>query len=330
MTLALFALNASRPFGDAVARALGRELAAHEEREFEDGEHKARPLESVRGRDVYVVQSLHGDPRQSANDKLVRLLFFLGAVRDAGAGRVTALVPYLCYARKDRKTKSRDPVTTRYVAGLFEAVGVDRVVTLDVHNLAAYQNAFRIATENLEARELFAAHSLGRAEELAVVSPDVGGVKRAEAFRQALEARLDRPVAAGFMEKHRSAGRVSGEILVAEVTDRTVLLIDDLIASGTTLVRAARACLERGAERVIGLASHGAFADRANETLAEPALDRLVITDTIPPERITAAAVRGKLEVVSAAPLFAEAVRRLHEDGSIVELLESGPAAPGR
>ena len=140
--LLLFALGATRPHGDAIARRLGLELSPHEEREFEDGEHKSRPLISVRGRDVYVIHSLYGDREQSANDKLVRLLFFLGALRDASAGRVTAIVPYLAYARKDRKSKPRDPVTTRYVASLFEAVGTDRVVTLDVHNLAAFQNAY--------------------------------------------------------------------------------------------------------------------------------------------------------------------------------------------
>ena len=121
--LILFALGESRQFGARVAHALGVALASHEERAFEDGEHKTRPLVNVRGRDVFVVHSLAGDLDQSANDKLCHLLFFIGALKDAAAARVTALVPYLCYARKDRKTKPRDPVTTRYVAALFEAVG---------------------------------------------------------------------------------------------------------------------------------------------------------------------------------------------------------------
>src|SRR5512144_1369650 len=113
--LMLFALEASRPFGEAVSRVLGIPLSAHEERAFEDGEHKSRPLLNVRGRDVYVVQSLYGDNDQSVNDKLCRLLFFIGALKDASAACVTALVPYLAYARKDQKSKPRDPVTTRYV-----------------------------------------------------------------------------------------------------------------------------------------------------------------------------------------------------------------------
>ena len=119
--LCLFALEASHELGAAIAAALGQPLAAHEERDFEDGEHKTRPLDDVAGADVYVVQSLHGGPAESANDKLCRLLFFIGALKDAGAARVTAVTPYLCYARKDRRTKPNDPVTTRYVAALFEA-----------------------------------------------------------------------------------------------------------------------------------------------------------------------------------------------------------------
>ena len=133
--IALFTLHTSHAFGEQVSERLGVPLSPHEEREFEDGEHKARPLVSVRGKDVFVIQSLYGDPQHSVNDKLCRLWFFLGALRDASAARLTAVVPYLCYARKDRKSKSRDPVTTRYVATLFEAIGVDRVVTLDVHNV---------------------------------------------------------------------------------------------------------------------------------------------------------------------------------------------------
>jgi ribose-phosphate pyrophosphokinase len=181
-------LNASRAFGERVAAALGRPLAAHEERLFEDGEHKTRPLESVRGRDVYVLQCLHATPEHGVDERLNRMLFTIGALKDAGATRVTAVAPYLCYARKDRRTKPRDPVTTRYVGCLFEAVGTDRICVLDVHNPAAYQNAFRIPAEHLEARRLLAgalAERIGSAK-VVVVSPDSGGVKRADAFRQTL------------------------------------------------------------------------------------------------------------------------------------------------
>lgn len=320
----LFALDASRAFGERVAQQLGLPLARHEVREFEDGEHKARPLESVRGQDAYVIHSLYGEPGQSANDKLVRLLFFLAALKDAGAARVTAVVPYLAYARKDRRSKPRDPVGSRYVAQLFEAIGTDRVLAFDVHNLAAYQNAFRIPAEHLEAKRLFVAQIaplLGDAS-VAVVSPDAGGVKRAEAFRQALVQALGRPVGAAFMEKYRSAGVVSGETVVGDVAGTTAVIVDDLVSSGTTLARAAAACKRLGAGRVFAAASHGVFAGEAGSVLAGPDLDRVFVTDSIPPFRLPPALLQGKVTVVDTAPLFAEAIRRLHSGGSLVELIE--------
>jgi ribose-phosphate pyrophosphokinase len=272
---------------------------------------------------VFVVQSLYGDGGQSVNDKLCRLLFFVGALRDAAAAHVTAIVPYLCYARKERKTKFRDPVTTRYIAALFEAVGVDRVVTLDVHNLAAYQNAFRCATEHLEARMLFVDYftPLLRDEESIVLSPDEGGLKRADAFRRALSRALDRQIPTGFMEKRRSRGVISGETLFADVKGRTVVIIDDLISTGTTLLRAAKAAREHGARRVYAAASHGLFIGQANLLLTDPALDKVVVTDSVPPFRLDPNIVQKKLVVLDAAALFAEAIRRMHEGGSVVELL---------
>ncbi|HEX4948148.1 MAG TPA: ribose-phosphate diphosphokinase, partial [Blastocatellia bacterium] len=253
----IFALNASRDFGERVCAHLNLYLQPHEEREFADGEHKTRPLVSVRGRDVYVLQSLTSDAQQSVNDKLCRLFFFLGALHDASAARVTAVLPYLCYARKDRKSKPRAPVTTRYVAMLLEAMGIARVVTLDVHNLAAYQNAFRIPAEHLEAKNLFVAHfvPLVQQDDVVVVSPDVGGVKRAEEFRQALSNALGREVHNAFLEKYRSADVLSGEALIGDVAGKVAIIIDDLISSGTTLVRAAECCRTHGAKQVFAAAS---------------------------------------------------------------------------
>ena len=323
--LRIFALDASRSFGEAVAAQLALPLGPHEEREFEDGEHKARPLVSVRGADVFVIHSLFGEATQSANDKLVRMLFFIGALKDAAAARVTAVVPYLAYARKDRKTKSRDPVTTRYVASLFEAVGTDCVVTLDVHNLAAFQNAFRCRTEHLEANSLFVAHfaPLFPDAEIAVVSPDAGGIKRAEQFRNRLAAALGRPVAAAFAEKHRSAGVVSGEALVGDVGGKVAIIIDDLISAGSTIARTARACRDRGATRVLAAASHGLFAGAANSVLAESSVEQIVVTDAVPPLRVTDGRLKAKLVHVGTASLFAEAIGRIHSGGSIVDLLGS-------
>jgi ribose-phosphate pyrophosphokinase len=318
----LFALNATAELGRDIAAQLGRPLSNHEEREFEDGEHKARPLDPVGGADVFVVQSLHGGPDASANDKLCRLLFFIGALKDAGAARVTAVVPYLCYARKDRRTKPHDPVTTRYVAAMFEAVGTDAIVTLEVHNPAAYENAFRCRAVTLTAAPLFVDYAQKlKGEKLCVVSPDTGGAKRAELFREALEAVCGRPVGKAFADKHRSAGVVTGDLFVGDVEGATALIIDDLISTGGTLVRAARAARQAGARRVIALTAHGLFMHGADKTLADPALERIVISDSVPAFRLSPGATRDKLDILPSAPLFAEAIARLHEGRPLTDLL---------
>lgn len=322
-TLKLFALKATGAFGERVAEALGATLDPHEERDFEDGEHKARPLVSVRGDDVYVLQSLHGGPEESANDKLCRLLFFVATLREHGAARITALIPYLAYARKDRQTKARDPVTSKYMAQLLESMGLDRVVTLEVHNVVAFQNAFRIEALHLDTRSLFAAHvrdTLGQTR-LVVASPDPGGIKRAQLFRETLEKLLHRDVGSAFLEKRRSAGVVSGTQLAGEVDGATVLILDDLISTGGTMRRAAEACRERGAASVVAYAAHGLFVGNAGAAMLGPGLSRIVITDTVPPFRLDAAA-RQRIEVLSAAPLFAKAISKLHDDGSMAELMD--------
>jgi ribose-phosphate pyrophosphokinase len=312
----LFGLGASRVQAEAIASVLGIAPCDQEEREFEDGEHKARPLESMRGDDVYVMHSLYADTQQSVNDKLCRLLFFLATVRDHGAARVTAVTPYLCYARKDRRTKLHDPLTTRYVAQLFEAVGVDQVLAIDVHNPAAFENAFRCRTMNLEALPLFAAHMADTLQDQAVtvLSPDAGGLKRADALRRSLAKALAQPVALGLMEKRRSAGVVSGDALFADVAGRSVVIIDDLISTGTTLLRAARAARAAGARSVMVAASHGLFVPPAGEALADPVLDRILVTDSVPPFRLRDCPARPRVEVLPCARLLAQAIRGLHEN----------------
>lgn len=318
----LFTLQSSHALGSAVAATLQWPLAPHEEREFEDGEHKARPLDSVRGAAVFVLQSLHGDVTQSANDKLCRLLFFIGALKDAGAARVTAITPYLCYARKDRRTKPHDPVNSRYVASLFEAVGTDAVVMLEIHNPAASENAFRIPTIALTAAPLFVDYTLAlKAETLCVVSPDPGGVKRADIFHEALEMALGQPVGKAFVEKRRSAGVVSGELFVGEAQNATVLIIDDLVSTGGTLLRAARAARKAGAQHVVALVTHGLFRPGADVIFADPAIDRIVITDSSGVHDPGSAAARAKLDVLPVGPLIADCIRRIETGTALTDLL---------
>jgi ribose-phosphate pyrophosphokinase len=312
--LSLFAVEGTRDYGSRVAQHLDLVLGEHEERAFEDGEHKIRPLVEVRRHDVFVIHSLYGDAEQSPNDKLCRLLFFIGALKDAGAERVTAAVPYLCYARKDRRTQPRDPITTKYVARLFEACGADAVMTLDVHNVAAFENAFRCPSTNLEAIPIFVEHFAGllRYEKVAVVSPDIGGAKRAEQFRRALAAELHDEPGAAFVEKRRSGGVVTGDLLVGEVRDRAAIIFDDLISTGTTLQRAAQSCRQAGATRIFAAATHGLFMGQAATVLADPVFEGIAVTDTVR----SIAAAEGRLPQsishLGSSRLVADAIMATH------------------
>ncbi len=314
--LLLYSLDANTAFAQALAGQLDVTLAPHENRGFEDGEHKLRPLLDPRGHDAFVIHSLHGDLENSPHDKLCQLLLFIATLREHGAARVTAVVPYLAYARKDRQTKPFDPVSLRYVAQLFEAVGTAQLIVLEAHNVAALQNAFRCPTLHLEAHRAFdrLAGELAGQGALAVASPDPGGVKRAQLWRESLQQTLARPVGFAMVDKRRSAGLVSSENLVAGAVDgMTVLLLDDLIASGDTMRRAAVALRRAGARAVVACAAHGLFTGAAQEALADGSIARIVVTDSVPPFRLPVASkLRDKLSIASAVPLFAQAIKTCH------------------
>ena len=301
-----FALHGSQDYARRVAQRLGCELSEHEERPFEDGEHKTRALTPVNGRDLVVLHSLYGDAQQSVNDKLCRLLFFCGALKDAGARHLQLVTPYLCYARKERRTQYQDPVITRYLAGLLEACGVDRLMALEVHNLAAFDNAFRLPTQHLASAELFAAHfaPLVAGAEVVAVSPDAGGAKRAELFRQALERCTGRPVGSAYMEKYRANDVVTGSLLVGEVRGKVAIVIDDLISTGGTLLRAARACRDGGATRLFAAAAHGLFTG-GTALLDSPLFERIVLCDTVPPFRLPAELAARRLTPLDSTALVA-------------------------
>jgi ribose-phosphate pyrophosphokinase len=222
------------------------------------------------------------------------------------------VLPYLAYARKDRRTKPFDPLTLRYVAQWFEAAGTDQLIVLEAHNVAALENAFRRPVVHVSAHALFdplVAAWPGRPA-LVVASPDPGGVKRAQLWRESLQERLQRPVGFAMVDKRRSAGVVSSDRLVAgDVAGAHVLLLDDLIASGETMQRAALALRQAGAGEVSVFAAHGLFVGAAADVLADPAIARVVVSDSVPPFRWPAQSPsHGKLQVVSAAALLARAI----------------------
>ena len=349
----LFGLHGTTPYAARVAQNLDVPLAPHVENFFEDKESYARSDANVRGCDVYVITSLFGDPDQSVPDKLVKLLFFAGSLKDASAKRVAAVCPYLGYARQDRKTESRAPISIKYLAQCLEAVGVSRVLTMDVHNLSAFQNAFRIPTDNLEAKNLLADYLCGvdsgrhaggrpqpvedclpdplcedcngeRACELAVLAPDSGGMGRARRFRNALEARLQTrdAIAVAYLDKERvDGGTVRGNTVVGDVAGKRVIILDDMIASGGTVRLCAEAVERHGGETFAACATHGLFVGEAERNLE--AVPRVVVTDTIRPFRLEGTAVEPRLHVIPTARMFAQALRRTHEEGgSISDLLQ--------
>jgi ribose-phosphate pyrophosphokinase len=215
-------------------------------------------------------------------------------------------------------------VSTRYVAGLFEAAGTDHIVTIDVHNLQAFQNSFRIPSENLEAKKLFAgcltAEMLN--DDMVIMSPDIGGIKRAEQFQRTINMHFHKETAIAFMEKYRSGGEVWGETVVGDVKGKTAIIIDDLVSTGGTLARSAASCRRAGAKKIIALATHGLFTGKSDMTLQEESLEKIIVTNTIPPFRLENTQVKEKVQLLNVAPLFAEAIKRLDEGGSITGLLE--------
>lgn len=311
----LVSLDRDSALALALSAQLEEPIAPHEDRRFDDGEHKWRPMADPRGQDAYVIGSLHGDDSASPQDKTVRLLSMVATLRDHGAARVSAVLPYFAYARKDQRTQPFDPVTLRYVAQMLEAVRCDQVFTLEVHNPAAFENALRIPTVHLDASPAFdgAVDALGRegVHRFVVASPDPGGVKRALRWRERLEDRLQRAVGFAMVDKRRGLGVVqSGHLVAGDVEGSTVLLRDDLVASGQTLAHASAALHHAGAARVVAFAAHGLFTGSADRVLADTALSRLVVTDSVPMFRLPRGGPAAqRVQVVSAAPLFAQALR---------------------
>jgi ribose-phosphate pyrophosphokinase len=283
----------------AIAWSTGATLAPAELRSFEDGEFKARPTLDPAGHQCVVVGSMHGDDSGSPQDRLCRVLFLIAALKDHRAASTDLLVPYLPYARKDRRTQPFDPVSLRYLAQLLEAAGTGSVVTIEVHQPAAFDNAFRIPARSLPGHPLLAGavfeslSPLGN-RPLVVASPDPGGIKRAQLWQQALEdmtgaAARAAPIGFSSVDKRRSLGVLSGANEVCgEVGGATVLLIDDLLVSGSTLARASEAIIRAGAKRVVAAVMHDLRTPEALERLEAAGIERLITGDTLPPHRAQA------------------------------------------
>lgn len=327
--LMVFGLNSTKKYAERVAGELGKPLCTHEEHCFDDGEAYLRSRENVRGRDVFVIQSLYTCEKESVSDKLTKLLIFLGSLRDASAKRITAVIPYLSYQRQDRKTESRAPIVTKYQARWFEASQLDRLLTIDAHNLAALQNSFNTAIpDHLEAKKLMAQHvaaELSDPMSVSVMSPDVGGMNRARLFRNVLagllKTRHDLPndfeIPLAVLDKTHVGRSIKGNAVIGDVSGRDVVFVDDMISGGKTMSEARKAVERAGGKPWGACATHGLFVGGVAENLT--GFERIVITDTI--NRPLNGEAAASLKVISTAKLVASAIRRIHEEDSISDLL---------
>lgn len=309
----VFGLEDSHGMATQLAACAEAELAAIELRDFAGGEFKVRPLVDPLDRDVYVVAGLYGDSRRSPQDRLLMLLFLVAALRDHGASRITVLAPWLPFARKDRRTQPHDPISLRYAAELLEHAGVHHLITLEPHNEAAFDNAFRIPVTRIPAHRVLLAAALDAAGEgaLVIASPDPGGAGRAQLWREAMERRTGRPVRVAMLDKQRRANAIEESFTVyGDVRETTVLLVNDLIATGTTAARASRALLCAGAAKVIVAAAHGQFLERAADLLEAAGIDALLLTDSLPSARLAGHRLRERLTLVGVAPELAALIRQ--------------------
>lgn len=331
----IFGLNGSKAYADEVASYLGCSVTPHEEKTFEDGEPYAKSVDgqsgNVRGHDVFVIQSLYSDSTESVCDKFLKLCIMCGSLKDASAHEVVAVIPHLAWARQDRKTESRAPITTKYVARMLEACGVDRALFVDVHNLAAEQNAFSVPIDNLEAKNLFAEHCAKQliakgTKNVKILSPDSGGLNRCERFRNAilrylkdLGGALDDIDIVTF-DKRRIKGEVKGGRIIGNVADADVIAYDDMISTAGTMKKACNTAVNEGGRIFAICATHGLFCGAANDTL--DGIDTsLIVADTVEPWRLNGRN-RNKVHMVKTSHLVADAIRRIHSGtGSLSELL---------
>ena len=306
----IFAANSSKELAQKIANELGMPLGKCEVSTFSDGEIAVSIQETVRGSDVFVVQSTNAP----VNNNLMELLIMIDALKRASAGRITAVMPYYGYARQDRKSRSRDPITAKLVADLITAAGADRVLTMDLH-AAQIQGFFNIPLDHLVGMPILAREFVKKEiEDLVVVSPDLGSVTRARNFANYLDA----PIA--IIDKRRPKANVS-EIMniIGEIEGKNVVIIDDIIDTAGTLCNAANALKERGAKSVRACATHGVLSGPAIQRIQDSAIEELILLDTIqlPEEKHL-----EKIEVVTVAEVFAEAIKRIYNDQCLSSLFD--------
>ena len=306
--------NSNVPFAENVCRNIGLRLCQTNVTTFSDGEISVSLHETVRGSDVFIIQSTS----PPINNNLMEMLIMVDACKRASASRVTVVMPYFGYARQDRKAKSRDPISAKLVANLIASAGVDRVLTMDLH-AAQIQGFFDIPVDNLLGTPLFVEYYKEKfgdeTDDLMIVSPDIGSVSRARAFAMKMGLGL------AIIDKRREKANQSEVMnIIGSVEGQRIILFDDMVDTAGSLTGAAKALVEiGGAKEVYACACHGLLSGRALELIEQSVVKELVFSDTIPYPGET---LSGKIKYLSAAPLFAEAINRIFEEVSISPLFK--------
>jgi len=307
----VFSGNSNPSFAHEVAKYLGVEVGKAKISRFSDGEIRVEIDESVRGADVYVVQSTS----TPVNDNLMEMLIMFDALKRASAGSISAVIPYFGYARQDRKAAPRAPISARLVTDLLAAAGAHRIISMELH-AGQIQGFFNGPVDHLYASPMVIPYlrNLNFAYPV-VVSPDAGGVERARAYAKHLNASL------AIVDKRRSAPNVAEVMnVIGEVAGSDAILIDDMIDTAGTICQAARVLKERGAKSVTALATHPVLSGPAIKRLTESYIDQVIVTNTIPLTEEGHAC--SKIKIISVAPLFAEAIRRIHDLNSVSSLFD--------
>lgn len=309
--LKIFTGNSNPVLAQEIAEHIGVELGRSRVTRFSDGEIQIKIEESVRGCDVFVVQSTSAP----VNENLMELLIMVDALKRASAKRINVVIPYYGYARQDRKPKPREPITAKLVANLIEKAGAHRVIAMDLH-AGQIQGFFDIPVDHLLAEPILARYFQSKGlDNIVVVSPDMGGVTRARAMAQRLEA----PIA--IIDKRRPEPNVAEVMnIIGDIEGRTAIMIDDIIDTAGTICQGARALIERGAKEVYACCTHAVLSGPALERLRDSAIREVVVTNTIPLRE-----PRGldKLVMLSVAPLIGDAIIRVHEDLSVSTLFDT-------
>ena len=307
----IFTANSNPEFAKGISEYLGTTLGKSEVGKFSDGEIYVNIGETVRGSDVFVVQSTCSP----VNDNIMELLIMIDAFKRASAGRITAVIPYFGYARQDRKAKARDPISSKLVADLIATAGADRVLTMDLH-APQIQGFFNIPVDHLVGMPVLSRYYkekfVNQLDETVVVSPDLGSVTRARGFAQ----KLDVPIA--IVDKRRPKANVSEVMnIIGDIKDKNVILLDDMIDTAGTIVNSAQALRDRGAKKVYACCTHAVLSGPAIERIENSVIDELVVLDTVP---LTEEKKIDKIKVLSVANDFGEAIERIYEDLSVSTL----------